>query len=371
PDQAINEDTAWSFTVPANTFSDIDVDTLSYSASLSNDNALPSWVSFNAASRKFSGTPPANYNGTLSLKVTASDGSETASDTFNLTINPINDAPVLVAAIADKSMYEDTTWNYTVPANTFTDVETSNLTYSARLSNGNALPSWLSFNATSRKFSGRPPVNFWGSYTIQVRASDGALIATDTFKLTVNRRPVTPGSKTFTANGQFTVPYYNSMKIIVRGNGGTASKGEHRKFLPRPPLPPILFKVADGVVGLNGSNNTAQTPAGHKLTGNGGGGGPVGSVGSCSNASAPTGTPGTASGGSVNVTGGGAPGEDVAQQDTQVGPDLYRAGCDGGAGGRAEKTFVRGQSGAPNVGQKLTISVGSVGVKGNVVITWN
>ncbi|MBH5397112.1 hypothetical protein HZZ13_04805 [Bradyrhizobium sp. CNPSo 4010] len=41
----------------------------------------------------FTGTPPANYNGTINIKVTASDGALTASDIFALTITPVNDAP--------------------------------------------------------------------------------------------------------------------------------------------------------------------------------------------------------------------------------------------------------------------------------------
>nr|WP_245266426.1 hypothetical protein [Bradyrhizobium sp. WSM1743] len=43
----------------------------------------------------FTGTPPANYNGTLNIKVTARDGALSVSDTFALTITPVNDAPVV------------------------------------------------------------------------------------------------------------------------------------------------------------------------------------------------------------------------------------------------------------------------------------
>ena len=57
PDQSSAEDQAWSFQLPANTFSDADGDALTYSASLGNGSALPSWLTFNAATRTFSGTP--------------------------------------------------------------------------------------------------------------------------------------------------------------------------------------------------------------------------------------------------------------------------------------------------------------------------
>ena len=68
-DQSSSEDQAWSFQVPANTFSDVDGDALTYSASLGDGSALPSWVTFDAATRTFSGTPPLNFNGALELKV--------------------------------------------------------------------------------------------------------------------------------------------------------------------------------------------------------------------------------------------------------------------------------------------------------------
>ena len=82
------EDHAWSFQVPTNAFADVDGDTLTYSASQGDGSALPYWIAFKAATRTFSGTPPANFNDAVDLKVTASDGFVSASDTFKLTITP-------------------------------------------------------------------------------------------------------------------------------------------------------------------------------------------------------------------------------------------------------------------------------------------
>ena len=96
-DTAINEDTAFSFTIPAGTFSDPDGDALTFSAALGDGSALPAWLSFDAATGTFTGTPPANFNGQIALKVSASDGEHAASDTFTLTVNPVNDAPVITS----------------------------------------------------------------------------------------------------------------------------------------------------------------------------------------------------------------------------------------------------------------------------------
>ncbi len=92
--QSSNEDAPWAFTVPNGTFTDADDGTtLAYTATLGDGSALPSWLTFTAASQTFSGTPPLNFNGNIDLKVTASDGSLSASNTFSLAITPVNDAP--------------------------------------------------------------------------------------------------------------------------------------------------------------------------------------------------------------------------------------------------------------------------------------
>ena len=94
PDTSISEDSVFSYQIPSNTFADIDVgDTLTYSAELSNGSALPSWLSFDASTRTLSGTPPNAAVGTMSVKIIASDGNASVSDTFVITINNVNDVP--------------------------------------------------------------------------------------------------------------------------------------------------------------------------------------------------------------------------------------------------------------------------------------
>ena len=74
-DQPATVGTAFSYAFPANTFSDADTaDTLTYTATKADDTALPAWLSFDAATRTFSGTPQAADVATVSIKVTVSDG---------------------------------------------------------------------------------------------------------------------------------------------------------------------------------------------------------------------------------------------------------------------------------------------------------
>ena len=75
---------------PTNTFADTDAGaTLTYTATQSDDSVLPSWLSFAAATRTFSGTPTAA--GTVSVKVTASDGTDSVSDTFDIVVSAAAD----------------------------------------------------------------------------------------------------------------------------------------------------------------------------------------------------------------------------------------------------------------------------------------
>jgi hypothetical protein len=93
-DQVSPEDNAWAFQVPANAFFDVDGDQLAHTAMLASGSLLPGWLSFNAATRTFFGTPPLDFVGALDLRVDVSDGVFSAFDVFRLTVTAVNDAPV-------------------------------------------------------------------------------------------------------------------------------------------------------------------------------------------------------------------------------------------------------------------------------------
>ncbi|MGH7602919.1 MAG: calcium-binding protein, partial [Gemmatimonadaceae bacterium] len=97
-DQSANEDAAFSFAVPATTFSDPDADELTYAATLDDGSALPAWLTFDAPTQTFSGIPLQADVGAIDLKVTATDpGGLSAEDSFTVTIANVNDAPVVSA----------------------------------------------------------------------------------------------------------------------------------------------------------------------------------------------------------------------------------------------------------------------------------
>ena len=196
--QSVAEDTAWSFTVPADAFADADEDVLTLSAPLGDGAPLPGWLVFDAASGSFSGTPPQDFSGTIALRVTATDPSgESASQEFDLVITPVNDAPVLAAPLPDQGAAEGTAFGFTLPVASFTDVDAAEgdtLSFTATLADGSALPEWLAFDAETLGFSGTPPFDASGSLTVRVTATDEAgEAAFGDFTLSIantNRAPV-------------------------------------------------------------------------------------------------------------------------------------------------------------------------------------
>ncbi len=352
-DQTIAEEGTVNFTFPTNTFSDADGDTLVYTTG-----TLPVWLSFNAATRTFTGTAPLNFNGFVDITVTATDPSSTsASDTFRLTVTPVNDAPVAVddtayttaedttlnvsvAAgllandtdvdgpaltvsringqatnvgvpvvlskgtltvqangsfvfvpnadangnqvfsytvsdgslsddgdvtiaitavndapvvanpIADQSIAEEGTVNFTFPAGTFSDADGDSLVYTT-----GTLPGWLNFNAATRTFTGTAPLNFNGFLDITVTATDPSnASASDTFRLTVtpvNDAPVVTGPVSLTSSAEDTSRVISQTTLL--GNSSDVDGPN--------PLSITGLAATSGTIVYNGDLTWTYTPA--------------------------------------------------------------------------------------------------------------
>jgi Ca2+-binding RTX toxin-like protein len=87
-DQAALAGAAFLFEVAPDTFADVDLgDVLTYTATLDDDSPLPAWLTFDATTMTFLGTPLVADTGTISVKVTADDGNGgLASDTFEIAV---------------------------------------------------------------------------------------------------------------------------------------------------------------------------------------------------------------------------------------------------------------------------------------------
>jgi VCBS repeat-containing protein len=112
----------------------------------------------------------------------------TSSTTLTVTIHGANDAPVLAAQTASQNAIVGSPFSLTLPAGTFTDVDAGDntLSYTATAADGSALPSWLTFNASTRTFSGTPAAANVGTLSVKASAADlGGLAASETFNIAV------------------------------------------------------------------------------------------------------------------------------------------------------------------------------------------
>jgi hypothetical protein len=172
-DQTAVEATAFTYQFPETAFADAEQITLAYTATLSDDSPLPAWLSFTSGTRTFAGTPDHGDVGVVTIKVKAQDSSGAfTTDTFNLTVTDVNQAPSLNVVPTDQTILEARTLSYQLPENTFVDPDGDTITYSAALSSGDPLPAWLSFDPNTRTFSGTPTASDAAVYTIRVTATD-------------------------------------------------------------------------------------------------------------------------------------------------------------------------------------------------------
>ncbi|WP_460844413.1 beta strand repeat-containing protein [Noviherbaspirillum agri] len=125
----------------------------------------------------------------------ATDGIVEVTSGLEVTVQGTNDAPILVASLADQDFTFNKPFSWQMPEGSFTDIdEGDTLTYAATLADGSALPSWLFFDAATQTFSGFTPKEV-GYIDIRVTATDkvaangsteGSLSASDVFRLSVS-----------------------------------------------------------------------------------------------------------------------------------------------------------------------------------------
>ena len=190
--QIVDEDAPFSYVIAADAFIDSDSnEPLSFTATLANGDQLPTWLSFDEQTKTFSGLAENDNVGDLEVEVTTTDNAgASVSDVFRFIVENTNDAPVLQNSLLDQNTDQEEAFSFSVPDNSFGDddnIHGDQLTFSARLSSGSVLPSWLLFDVFTQTFSGIPGATDVGTYDITVIATDNeATSANDTFTFTVN-----------------------------------------------------------------------------------------------------------------------------------------------------------------------------------------
>ena len=136
-------------------------------------------------------TAATNANGVLpafTIVVTDGQTNSTTPVQVNVSVAAVNDRPVLVNPIPAQSGTYGDFFSYTFPSDTFTDVD-SVLTYSFGANEGYTYPTWASFDAATRTFSGTP--TGVANYGVIVFGSDGSLSAFSDLLITVGKAALT------------------------------------------------------------------------------------------------------------------------------------------------------------------------------------
>ena len=205
-----DEDTAYTFAASDFNFADTDtgdalasvtITTLESAGDLELDgtdvtlNQAVATTDIDASKLRF--TPAENANGSAyaTFRFTVSDGADDSASSYTMTIDvtAVNDPPTVANAIPDQTATEGAAFSFQFAANTFDDVDDNTLTYTAVEDGESALPSWLSFDAGTRTFSGTPAAADAGTVTVRVTASDGGgASASDAFDITVTAQTMLP-----------------------------------------------------------------------------------------------------------------------------------------------------------------------------------
>ncbi len=197
-DKSIEVGNTLNFTIDAN---DAELDILTYSIPGVSSSVL------NPSTGEVYFTPESSNVGVYNIIVTVSDGTDSVTDSFVLTITEaFGNTPPVITPIGDKSIEVGYTLNFIIEAN---DADLDALTYSIPGVSSSVL------NPSTGEVNFTPESSNVGVFNITVTVSDGTDSVTDSFVLTVN-------------NNGGVVP--NSAPVISTINDIVIDKGERLSF---------------------------------------------------------------------------------------------------------------------------------------------
>ena len=151
-----------------------------------------------------------------------------------------NNPPVVATAIPDQSATVGVEFRYQIPAGTFTDADSDTLTYSAEKDGTprSPLPTWLSFDPTTRTFSGTPQATDAETLTVSVRAADaywrGAVrdefdivVGEPTLSVSVAPAEIAEAAGTSTVTVRASAPFGTDQTITLAVAGSAAETSDY------------------------------------------------------------------------------------------------------------------------------------------------
>ena len=173
--------------LPSNAIVDPDGDDLSFSASLADGEDLPPWLHFDPKQMRFSGFPPKQEE--LQISVSGKDPQGLSAETgFSLVVKPPV-GPAVLKQLPDVTAQFGKPLHDTIPSDAIVDPNGGDLSFSASLADGEALPPWLHFDPEQKTFSGTPPEEEQLQISVSAKDKEG-LSASTGFSLGVGRSPI-------------------------------------------------------------------------------------------------------------------------------------------------------------------------------------
>ncbi len=171
PPVTVDQDANYSYTVLA---TDADGDGITYSAP-----QIPSWLSFNPASRVLSGRPTNDDVGFHDVTLRISDGQLETDQAFQVIVNNVNDLPVITS---DPVTIAKAGQPYLYQINVSDPDPGDVLTFIAE-----NVPDWLSLTpaSTTAILNGTPGMEHVGTHAVIIKVSDGTGDAAQGFSINV------------------------------------------------------------------------------------------------------------------------------------------------------------------------------------------
>jgi hypothetical protein len=181
-DLSAAEDAADATIDLGNLFNDIDDANASITKAATSSNAslVTAAVSGNTLTLDFQ----ANQSGTATITVTGTSNGQAVSDTFTVTVSPVDDAPVVANAIADLNAAEDAADATIDLANVFNDIDDNNaaIAKAATSNNASLVTATVNGNTLTLDFQ----ANQSGTATITVTGTSNGQAVSDVFTVTVS-----------------------------------------------------------------------------------------------------------------------------------------------------------------------------------------
>jgi hypothetical protein len=172
---------------------------------------------FDPLARTFSGTVPVGQQG-LNILITATNSNGRLGSQILQVATPCPRCPFVDAGIPDLVWRQLDPINYVLPIDAFMDRNKLPLKYQARRENGAPLPSWLSFDAGTRKFGGVFPVTVQ-AIRIKVIATNSEKLSAETI-MNVTTLPPTPQTQPSKEPPITSGPTYTgTFTFLTKGSG--------------------------------------------------------------------------------------------------------------------------------------------------------